>query len=437
MFLSILGCHSSKESFFTSNPSITNLSVSAHEVCAVDAEGGVWCWGDGVSRAVGLRAAENPLAPARLELPRATAVSINRGMGTILLADGSALTWDSIETKQIRPISPGRFVATRRSARGQHFLDDQGKVWALWDTLVEVLSGAGALHEACASTRAGELVCWRDPNHWITDEPRTWPLRVRDVGGAAFIDEDGRLHVGSGDFDSMSPVAGLPELVAVADSARGICVMTVDAEVLCGDWAEAADDQTDFKAISGLHDALEIDMDGHLACARTPTEVVCWGELWLRDPPRWPLIFVRHSVKARALVVNEHRSCAVDGEQGATCWGPSDTEPWPTLDWPSLEPREVDEGVELPDGRAVDVASNEIHSCRLSRGEVVCRSHDRHVEEYRPPVRDVIELGAGQHHVCALERSGDVACWGPNVFGELGVRPEQVWVEPKRWVFPR
>jgi alpha-tubulin suppressor-like RCC1 family protein len=37
-----------------------------------------------------------------------------------------------------------------------------------------------------------------------------------------------------------------------------------------------------------------------------------------------------------------------------------------------------------------------------------------------PGLQDVIELGSGPSHNCALTRSDEVYCWGSNIFRQLG-----------------
>jgi alpha-tubulin suppressor-like RCC1 family protein len=37
-----------------------------------------------------------------------------------------------------------------------------------------------------------------------------------------------------------------------------------------------------------------------------------------------------------------------------------------------------------------------------------------------PGLADVTELALGADHVCALQRSGTIMCWGSNAHGQLG-----------------
>lgn len=87
---------------------------------------------------------------------------------------------------------------------------------------------------------------------------------------------------------------------------------------------------------------------------------------------------------------------------------------------------------------AVKLALGYIHTCaRRLDGTVLCWGENGAgqlgdgvpFDGGRPPalvpqrvvdVRDAIEVAAGISHTCALRRSGEVACWGINFFGQLG-----------------
>jgi len=47
-----------------------------------------------------------------------------------------------------------------------------------------------------------------------------------------------------------------------------------------------------------------------------------------------------------------------------------------------------------------------------------------------PGLTDVTELAAGNNHTCALQKSGTVACWGLNTFGQLGDGTTTTWFAP-------
>jgi alpha-tubulin suppressor-like RCC1 family protein len=84
---------------------------------------------------------------------------------------------------------------------------------------------------------------------------------------------------------------------------------------------------------------------------------------------------------------------------------------------------------------AVWVAAKEQRSCAVrATGEVACwgRAGDGFLGEEGPddasqptPVGiagldDAVRVSIGEHHACALKRSGEVVCWGSNLYGEAG-----------------
>ncbi|MBN8610872.1 MAG: hypothetical protein J0L92_09830 [Deltaproteobacteria bacterium] len=88
-----------------------------------------------------------------------------------------------------------------------------------------------------------------------------------------------------------------------------------------------------------------------------------------------------------------------------------------------------------PDCGAVEVALGQYHSCALRRGgSVVCWGENgrgqlgngaRGTEWSSRPtdvsgVSDAVHIAAGASHTCALLSTGSVACWGSNIFGQLG-----------------
>ncbi|MDX2019703.1 MAG: hypothetical protein SF187_05635 [Deltaproteobacteria bacterium] len=59
-----------------------------------------------------------------------------------------------------------------------------------------------------------------------------------------------------------------------------------------------------------------------------------------------------------------------------------------------------------------------------------CASSDEGV-----PLTDVVEIAAGEAHVCALQKNGDLACWGRNLYGET-VGVETVASSVVKWATP-
>jgi len=89
-----------------------------------------------------------------------------------------------------------------------------------------------------------------------------------------------------------------------------------------------------------------------------------------------------------------------------------------------------------PDYRgAVALSAGRDHLCALMpSGQVICggsqspsgklgyfqRSSGPYPPLPVPGLQDVIEIGSGPSHNCALTRSDEVYCWGSNLFRQLG-----------------
>lgn len=88
--------------------------------------------------------------------------------------------------------------------------------------------------------------------------------------------------------------------------------------------------------------------------------------------------------------------------------------------------------------RVASVSLGANHSCTVLRGSAVCWGSNADGQlgqtggDRSSPVSvtslgaDVIQVAAGFHHACALLTSGAVKCWGDNAEGELGVDPLDV-----------
>lgn len=88
-------------------------------------------------------------------------------------------------------------------------------------------------------------------------------------------------------------------------------------------------------------------------------------------------------------------------------------------------------------GNAIDMALGLSYTCVLtSNGEVGCAGIDSQYElnEYEnlrdevlvkvEGLKDVVSIGAGTHHKCAVKRNGKLFCWGYNYYGEFDVEYE-------------
>ncbi len=190
----------------------------------------------------------------------------------------------------------------------------------------------------------------------------------------------------------------------------------------------------------------EVEAGSNFTCVRRATgSVVCWGrndngELGrggasgaLSNPPGE----VMGLADAVHLSVGQQHACAVRTSGAVVCWGVNRSgqlgdgssgacdSGFPTSDLPRPVTGVSD---------AVHVAAGQSHSCALrSTGEVVCWGLDVFGQLGTGAIgdcsiapvgvvglTDAVQIAAGGHSTCAVRATGEVACWGANTRGQLG-----------------
>jgi alpha-tubulin suppressor-like RCC1 family protein len=209
----------------------------------------------------------------------------------------------------------------------------------------------------------------------------------------------------------------------------------------------------------------------HACLLDSSGDVYCWGYdnrgklglpfdhpamIWCNPTSEHPRLCVPIPTRvpgipqAVAIVATNWLSCVVDAVGGATCWGASESGVLGTtrrVNGPRAIPtlvgvRKLTLGINsacalLNSGRVSCWGSNlhgqlgtgSFEGPETRNGTVSCSTHPVEV----PGLEDVIDLGHGDEHVCALVADGRVACWGRNDFGQLGIGPSEskagpVWV---------
>ena len=141
--------------------------------------------------------------------------------------------------------------------------------------------------------------------------------------------------------------------------------------------------------------------------------------------------------------------CFIDSDEAAYCWGRND---YGSLGIGESQPQNgcTTACERLPQevqgvGRIVSLSTGDFHTCALNRAgevwcwgatefgqtgapadEVPCDVGGQEKACHRQPKRvegidDVIDISTGSEHSCALSRTGTVWCWGSNFYGQLGV----------------
>ncbi len=317
---------------------VVDIAAGAQHTCAALRDGSVWCWGARQGHRMG--GAGDTAIPIRVpKLDDVVEVATGTSHTCVRQSDGTVLCWGA---------NPYGQVGTERA----HEVFPP----------VEVTSGerllAGGDH-TCVLLESGTLTCWG----MLYDEPQT-PRRqeIEKVSLAAL----GGNHT-----------------CLLAEERLSCFGRNEEGQLGLGDrrWrpAPAGVDVADVSAVAA---------GAHHSCALLQSEgeavVACWGangwgQLGIRagmdelDPAKGA------ELKAIAIDVGAHYSCAVGATTGVACWG---------------------------------------HNARGQLGDGTNQS--RHVPATAEGTAGAMLLSAGAEHACAVLDDETLRCWGDNRHGQLG-----------------
>jgi hypothetical protein len=182
--------------------------------------------------------------------------------------------------------------------------------------------------------------------------------------------------------------------------------------------------------IPTLPPARAIAAGDDITCAITEADdyVYCWGDDELvassRLPagdPAVPVVVETAPLVASRVIVAHRTVCAIDQAAALWCWG----------DGFGRAP------ARQPYTNVLDVAFGRLHSCVVEASGLRCSGDNRNgqvgdigharacgdgaceLADHAVPI-DAIRVAVGERHTCALEREGQVICFGSNEVGQLG-----------------
>ncbi len=334
---------------------------------------------------------------------------------------------------------------------------------------IDRLIAAGQLHTCL---RHGDAVaCWGANEHGQlgddTTIDRLLPTTVVGLTDAASIvagtsftcarrsggtiacwgnNEVGQLGNGSS-IDARTPVdvKGISDAVEVVAGSLHACARRADGHVACwgtnrrGQIGDGTITDRDAPvAVSKLADAVELAAGKAHTCARRANgTVACWGhnfygQVGEATAPNFHVVpwVIPGLDDVVEITTGHYHTCARRAAGDVRCWGQNlmgqlgdgsvvdHTSPTPVV------------GVK----DAVQITAGGYHTCaRRSSGELSCWGYNAYgqlgdasyVSRATPVtvigVTDAIDLVAGRFsHTCARRASGEVACWGWNLAGEIG-----------------
>jgi alpha-tubulin suppressor-like RCC1 family protein len=233
-----------------------------------------------------------------------------------------------------------------------------------------------------------------------------------------------------------------------------VCALRPDGSVACSNHRRRASTgepaptvREALGTLEGVADVVSIAAGfGTSTCAvRKDGSVLCWGsnskgemgngtDKHQRDPAPVPGI-----TDARRIAAGEHFFCAALATGKVTCWGDGMLYFIVTTEAEAARRRPlVVKGVE----DAVQLAAGDHHGCALQKGgTVVCWGMNsegvlgtfgiRHEPAQIAGVGNAVEIACGGSTACVRTRGGQVLCWGSNGAGQLGVQEPGATTEPR------
>ncbi|MGL6289892.1 MAG: fibronectin type III domain-containing protein, partial [Silanimonas sp.] len=388
---------------------VRTISAGARHTCAVLASGRVKCWGDnGMNQLGGIDVAgsRTPVDVPGLDAQMASTVESGASDSCAVFSSGAVRCWGGLAR------TPGSVQINARAA--------------IIPGLESGVRGVAlAPSHRCAVLANGGVRCWGfNAAGQLGDGTtiqRGVPVAVLGLGGPARMVAVGYSHscavvegrgvqcwglntsgqLGSGGFGSRSApitVAGLGADIAEVRADRdATCARSSSGAVSCwgrnedgsigdGD-AEANPTPSDVVGLAGI--VQQVSLGTRHACALSAEGAVsCWGTdeyATLANDEPFGTRLVATPIPGLesgfgSIAVGFGFACASRPSDGVWCWGANAR-------------GELGDGTTQPRGSPAKL-----------RGVA-------------PDPRQVV---AGDRHACALDRSGDVWCWGSNLFGELG-----------------
>jgi alpha-tubulin suppressor-like RCC1 family protein len=386
------------------------VSAGGTHTCALLTGGGLKCWGENWTGALGDGTFESHLTPVDVSglTSGVNAVSAGDNYTCALLASSGVQCWGYNSSSQL---------GNGDNANSNIPVDVSG--------LASGVSAVSASYaHTCALLTGGGMMCWG------------WN------GG-------GQLGDGT-TTDRSTPVEviGLEEsATAIATGGGHTCALLTVGGMKCwgSNWAGALGDGTTINRstpvdVSGMAgNVTAITAGGGHTCALLSEGVMyCWGENSAGEIGDGTMLYRAIPVDVISLAgglieikAGWVYTCALLSGGGVKCWGENESG---QLGDGTTTGRSKPVDVFGLDSDVIEITAGWAHTCaRLSGGGVKCwggnmfgQLGDGTTEDRPAPVdvigleSDVSAISAGIYHTCALLTSGGVQCWGSNSGGALG-----------------
>lgn len=415
-----------------------NIDVAAGfgHTCSLQASGTVYCWGSNDLGQLGNGTTIYSSEPVQVKnLDQAIAISAGTDHTCALHSDGSISCWGSDQYFKLGNIEAGDNSSFHATASTK-----PTKVTGI-DNAISVSAG---WEHTCAVHSDSTISCWGNNNA-------------------------GQLGIGESDKPEMSvqpvKVNGIADAVSVSAASYRTCAVHSDGTISC--WGEQAGGELAYNQISstleptkvkGIIDATAVSIAASHTCALHVTgEISCWGDNGLGklggDPYKlktrslYP-VKVKTVNNATQIFTAQEYSCALRSDDALSCWGYGKygqfgsrvlTAPFTLID----SGRIISASISRTKICAVFVSTSVYcwgHGAGLGKHifdpeldiyavadpqfpapdnfEVLLETHAAPplAEPLKmpppPPLKDIIQIGVGNFHTCALHANGTVSCWG-------------------------
>lgn len=329
----------------------------------------------------------------------------------------------------------------------------------------------------CAIRECGQVYCWGQNTSWevgvLSRDYQPRPVAVPGVDNAVQISaagshscallEDGKVscwgsnrlgQLGRGNIterEAPALVDGITDAISVRSGGLegSTCVVHETGEVSCwgnnrlGQIGDGTRDNAPAPVkVAGLSDVVQVSVGNNVVCARKSTgQIWCWGSnstLQIAESGSpviqpYPVEVIARSDTKRVVSTYGGNGCAILQSGRLICWGYNEGGQLlldPSI-WASHEPVLIDGVTDV-----VDVGGGYDHVCALTReGVVYCWGKNTtgqlgsgagasntalFAAEPVTSLEPALEFSIGGNHGCALMETGELRCWGNNQSGQLG-----------------
>jgi alpha-tubulin suppressor-like RCC1 family protein len=453
------------------------LSVGPTGSCAIVDNGEVWCWGFQYNGELGQLTNGVHESPQLVPMPAAAAavdVSTHHTHTCAVLDTGAITCWGDNTSGQF-----GNGTTTASSTTGSA---SAPITLAAGVRAVDVDAGSDF---TCAVGDNGRVYCWgfngdgrlgdgtttqRSTPGLVTPTPFRQAVRVTagDQHACALM-HDGALacwgdnslgQVGDATTDGrISPVTVAPGALAqaIVTSVATTCAVLTEATVTCwgrNNWGQVGDGTTIDRTspstprhLGGGTRAVAVAAGGNHTCLLNSEGLVwCWGansvgqlgrgtdtlrELHLGDPVTLP-----SPGRAQAITAGTDHTCALLTDGRVSCWGSNSSGQLGTgMNTPNRSTPSAPINLQ-GSGRAKVISAGGSHTCALhTDGTIACWGYNlygqlgdggtnnqfsTHDVVWMPGGSTAIAVTTGLDHTCALKGDGAMVCWGRNHYGQLG-----------------